>query len=49
MYTVKELIETLKQCPEDYEVLLCDDLGTYLKIEQVGIDHAEQDVTLFSI
>lgn len=49
MYTVKELIAFLQQCPEDYEVLLCDDLGTYLKIERTEIDHAEQDVALFSI
>ncbi len=49
MYTVKELIDALSKCPEDYEVLMCDDLHIFYKIEEVGIDHNEKDVTLFSI
>ena len=47
MYTVKELIETLKQCPEDYEVLFNDGYTVH-SIEQVGIDNNEQTVDLFS-
>ena len=43
MYTVAELIETLKQCPQDYEVLL----GFMTEIESVGIDHEKQTVNLF--
>jgi hypothetical protein len=53
MYTVKELIETLKQCPEDYEVLMCSNPYTFAidqtnAIEQVGIDHGEKTVELFA-
>ena len=51
MYTVKELIEALKQCPEDYTVLM-NIRDTYIDcrydIETVGIDHNEQTVDLFS-
>ena len=43
MYTVKELIEALQQCPEDYEVRI-DGLDS---IETVGIAHAEESVDLF--
>ena len=47
MYTVKELIETLKQCPEDYEVLI-HGTGEFLGIETVGIDNEEKTVDLFT-
>lgn len=47
MYTVKELIETLKQCPQDYEVLLDADFAIF-KIDTVGIDHEEETVDLFA-
>lgn len=43
MYTVKELIETLKQCPEDYEVRIYG----LDSIETVGINHVEESVDLF--
>ena len=46
MYTVKELIETLKQCPDDYEVTL-NVPGMCLGIDSVGIDHEEKTVDLF--
>ena len=46
MYTVKELIEALKQCPEDYEVLV--QVPTFVSgIESVAIDNDEQTVDLF--
>lgn len=48
MYTVKELIETLKQCPEDYEVLINYIEDIYSPIEEVGIDHKEKTVDLFA-
>ena len=48
MYTVKELIEALQQCPEDYQILMCDDDGIYFGVNAVGIDHDEETVDLFS-
>lgn len=47
MYTVKELIEFLQQCPHDYPVLLTADGVTY-DIEVVGIDPNEGTVDLFA-
>ena len=47
MYTVKELIETLKQCPQDYEVLI-NSVTFVTGIETVGIDNNEQTVDLFA-
>lgn len=47
MYTVKELIETLKQCPEDYEVEFTNNRGIFYTIDVVGIDHNDKTVTLF--
>lgn len=47
MYTVKELIDFLKQCPEDYKVYLCHN-GIVSEIAEAGIDHSEEDVTLFA-
>lgn len=45
MYTVKELIEALKQCPENYQVIA---LNNELKsIESVGIDNNSKMVNLF--
>jgi predicted secreted protein len=43
MYTVKELIEALQHCPEDYKVFI-DICG---EIEYVGIDDEEKTVNLF--
>jgi hypothetical protein len=53
MYTVKELIETLNQCPQDYEVdlnILSDtDLITEIySIDEVGINHDTKTVGLFA-
>ena len=48
MYTVKELIEALQQCPEDYEVLINYMEHIYSPIVEVGIDHEEQTVDLFT-
>lgn len=47
MFTVKELIEALKQCPEDYEVLI-QTPGFMGGIESVGIDPDEKTVDLFA-
>ena len=47
MYTVAELIETLKQCPQDFPVFIhtnCEIFG----IETVGIDNKEETVDLFA-
>ena len=48
MYTVKELIEALQQCPEDYEVMVTDTLGDTLCLDMVGIDNEKKNVNLFS-
>ena len=53
MYTVKELIETLKECPEDYEVQVIRNYGGYAissthKIDTVGIDMNKKTVDLFA-
>ena len=47
MYTVKELIEILSQCPQDYgvQVYSANLIGS---INTVGIDHNEQIVDLFT-
>lgn len=47
MYTVKELIESLKQCPEDYEVMLIDTNGDAHCIDALGINNATETVDLF--
>ena len=47
MYTVKELIETLKQCPQDYEVFINTPVSIFHG-EMVGIDHEEESVDLFT-
>lgn len=47
MYTVKELIEVLKQCPEDYEVKFTNNRGIFYTIDVVGINHNEETVDLF--
>lgn len=44
MYTVKELIETLKQCPQDYEVLIDIDLP----LEVVAINNDTKIVNLLA-
>lgn len=47
MYTVAELIETLKQCPQDYEVIVGAE-STIFYIYSVGIDHDEKTVDLYA-
>ena len=47
MYTVKELIEALKECPEDSKVLIHAP-GFVGDIESVGIDPDEKTVDLFA-
>lgn len=47
MYTVAELIETLKQCPQDYTVYFNHD-GDYFAIECVGINNEEETVDFFT-
>ena len=46
MYTVKELIEALQQCPEDYIVYIHTAEETS-DVESVGIDPADKAVGLF--
>lgn len=46
-YTVKELIETLKQCPQDYPVEIASNGFFYGGIESVGIDNEGETVDLF--
>jgi hypothetical protein len=46
MYTVKELIEALKQCPEDYTISMCEE-GEYFALMSIGIDNEERTVDLF--
>lgn len=46
MYTVAELIEALKQCPQDYPVMLnapCEKA----ELETIGINHQTGTVDLF--
>lgn len=47
MYSVKELIEALLKCPEDYEVVINTPEGGF-GIEAVGIDHEDKTVDLFA-
>lgn len=52
MYTVKELLETLKQCPEDYIVQIMKDSAGFsishtYEIKTVGINFNEKTVDLF--
>ena len=52
MYTVKELIETLKECPEDYAVQVVKGSAGYrishtYEIKMVGVDINEKTVDLF--
>ena len=48
MYTVKELIEALKQCPEDYDVTTIANDNLF-SIDEIGINHGLKTVALFSI
>jgi hypothetical protein len=48
MYTVKELIEALKQCPKDYTVKVCVFDHEWGDIEEIGIDHDHKEVELFA-
>lgn len=47
MYTVKELIEALKQCPQEYQVMVQTDNG-FEFVVSLGIDPKEKTVDLFS-
>lgn len=47
MYTVKELIETLKECPEDYEIRTIDNEGFFLEITAIGFDTKNKTVDFF--
>lgn len=47
MYTVKELIEALKQCPEEYPVMIKTDNG-FEFVVSLGIDLNQKTVDLFS-
>lgn len=47
MYTVAELIEALKKCPPNYEVLLEDEF-TWYELEAVAIDNDAKTVDLFA-
>jgi hypothetical protein len=52
MYTVKELIEALQQCPQDYEVNIIKGSCGYrishtYEVKTVGIDNNEKSVDLF--
>ena len=49
MYTVKELIEALKQCPEDYEVKIVDSECSWQSVDTIGIDHNAKSVDLFAV
>jgi hypothetical protein len=48
MYTVKELIEALKQCPEDYQVVIFAN-DEVRSIESVAMDHYIEEVALFGV
>lgn len=48
MYTVKELIEALQQCPQDYEIALIESDGNDCYLKTVGIDHDTKTVDLFA-
>ena len=48
MYTVKELIEVLQKCPEDFEVLIRTETEVS-PIETIGIDHNKNTVDLFAL
>ena len=45
--TVKELIETLQQCPQDFPVFIRTNSEIF-RIGTIGIDHNEQTVDLFA-
>ena len=46
-FTVAELIDALKQCPQDYLVMINSD-GDFKFINAVGIDPNEKTVDLFA-
>lgn len=46
MYTVKELIDALRQCPEDYPVKIYTTDGRY-DLDTLGIDLVQGSVDLF--
>jgi hypothetical protein len=47
MYTVKELIDALRQCPEDYQVKIYT-ASKVCDIDTVGIDLIKGSVDLFA-
>ena len=48
MYTVKELIEALQKCPEDYNVMIYTKPGEGPQIKSIGIDPTAKVVDLFT-
>ena len=48
MYTVKELIEVLQKCPQDFKVLIRTE-AEMSPVETIGIDHNEETVDLFMV
>ena len=47
-YTVKELIKTLEECPQDFVIEVFNSkTATVEKFETVGIDNNEKKVTFF--
>lgn len=47
MYTVKELIDALRQCPEDYPVKIYTSTGS-CDLDTLGIDLVKVSVDLFT-
>lgn len=47
MYTVKELIDALSKCPEDYVIQVCADC-TVFRLDAIGIDNVDHTVDLFA-
>lgn len=47
MYTVRELIDALQKCPEDFEVIIHTPEEGF-GIEAVGIDNEDKTVDLFA-
>ena len=45
--TVKELIEALQECPQDYEVMVSAE-SKFLFLSTIGIDLNEKTVDLFT-
>jgi hypothetical protein len=48
MYTVKELIEALQQCPAEYTIICGVDFELFGDLNAVGIDTELEAVELFA-